>query len=67
MLLLRDALLRYTATRNGERKPAILWVLANQDLAELFDRVAHFENGRLAHDEPVETHSRDSDYKELAS
>jgi putative ABC transport system ATP-binding protein len=53
--------------RDGERKPAILWVLANQDLAELFDRVAHFENGRLAHDEPVETHSRDSDYKELAS
>ncbi|MBL3684678.1 hypothetical protein F2981_20290 (plasmid) [Sinorhizobium meliloti] len=29
--------------RDGERKPAILWVLANQDLAELFDRVAHFE------------------------
>lgn len=53
--------------RDGERKPAILWVLANQDLAELFDRVAHFENGRLARDEPVETHARDSDYKELAS
>ena len=52
--------------RARERKPAILWVLANQALAEHFDRVAHFENGRLVQQEP-KIPSKDSDYKELAS
>ncbi|PDT43381.1 MULTISPECIES: ABC transporter transmembrane domain-containing protein [Sinorhizobium] len=50
-----------------KRDPAIVWVLSNPALSELFDRVVHFENGRLVHDESVETPSKDSDYKELAS
>ena len=49
------------------RNPAIVWVLSNPALSELFDRVVHFENGRLVHEETVETPSKDSDYKELAS
>ncbi|MDK1386008.1 Lactococcin-G-processing and transport ATP-binding protein LagD [Ensifer psoraleae] len=53
--------------RQDERKPAIVWVLANPALSELFDREAYFENGRLVSDEAVETRVKDSDYKELAS
>ncbi len=49
------------------RNPAIVWVLSNPALSELFDRVVHFENGRLVHEETVETPSKDSDYKEMAS
>ncbi|OAP39379.1 ABC transporter ATP-binding protein [Sinorhizobium americanum] len=50
-----------------KRDPAIVWVLSNPALSELFDRVVHFENGRLVHEETVEAPSKDSDYKELAS
>ncbi|OAP39824.1 hypothetical protein AU381_09725 [Sinorhizobium glycinis] len=50
-----------------DRNPAIVWVLSNPALSELFDRVVHFENGRLVHEETVEAPSKDSDYKELAS
>ncbi|ASY72335.1 ABC transporter ATPase [Sinorhizobium fredii USDA 205] len=50
-----------------KRDPAIVWVLSNPALSELFDRVVHFENGRLVHEEAVETPSKGSDYKELAS
>ncbi|MCA1441681.1 ABC transporter ATP-binding protein [Ensifer sp. IC4062] len=53
--------------RQDDRKPAIVWVLANPALSELFDRQAHFENGHLVRDEAVETPAKDSDYKELAS
>jgi putative ABC transport system ATP-binding protein len=53
--------------REEDRKPAILWVLSNPALAEFFDRVAHFENGRLIQDKTVETPSKDGDYKEMAS
>ncbi|MDK1493777.1 ABC transporter transmembrane domain-containing protein [Sinorhizobium sp. 7-81] len=53
--------------RQDERKPAIVWVLANPALSELFDREANFENGRLVSDEAVETSVKDTDYKELAS
>ncbi|MDK1374195.1 MULTISPECIES: ABC transporter transmembrane domain-containing protein [unclassified Sinorhizobium] len=53
--------------RQDDRKPAIVWVLANPALSELFDRQAHFENGHLVSDEAVETAAKDSDYKELAS
>ncbi|MBP1886731.1 ABC transporter ATP-binding protein [Sinorhizobium mexicanum] len=53
--------------RQEDRKPAIVWVLANPALSELFDRQAHFENGHLMSDEAVETAAKDSDYKELAS
>ncbi|WFU51074.1 ABC transporter transmembrane domain-containing protein [Sinorhizobium terangae] len=53
--------------RQEDRKPAIVWVLANPALSELFDRRAHFENGHLISDEAVETSAKDSDYKELAS
>lgn len=53
--------------RNEGRKPAIVWVLSNPSLSELFDREAHFDNGHLVRDEAVETSSKDSDYKELAS
>ncbi|MCA1406444.1 ABC transporter ATP-binding protein [Ensifer sp. IC3342] len=53
--------------RQDDRKPAIVWVLANPALSELFDRQAHFENGHLVRDEAVETAAKDSDYKELAS
>lgn len=53
--------------RQESRKPAILWVLSNPALSELFDRVAHFENGRLMQDKTVETPPKDTDYKEMAS
>ncbi|ASY65629.1 hypothetical protein SJ05684_b46470 (plasmid) [Sinorhizobium sojae CCBAU 05684] len=53
--------------RDEDRNPAIVWVISNPALSELFDRVAHFENGRLMHEEAAETPSKDSDYKELAS
>ncbi|WP_331376163.1 ABC transporter transmembrane domain-containing protein [Sinorhizobium chiapasense] len=53
--------------RQDDRKPAIVWVLANPALSELFDRQAYFENGHLVSDEAVETTAKDSDYKELAS
>ncbi|WP_026620434.1 putative ABC transport system ATP-binding protein (plasmid) [Ensifer sp. WSM1721] len=53
--------------REGERRPAIVWVLSNPVLSELFDRVAHFENGRLVQEDALEERPKDSDYKELAS
>ncbi|MBP2234413.1 ABC-type multidrug transport system fused ATPase/permease subunit [Sinorhizobium kostiense] len=57
----------FSFLRAEERNPAILWVLSNPALSDLFDRVAHFENGRLVEDKSVETSRDDSDYKELAS
>lgn len=48
----------------GGRDPAVIWVLANPALADLFDRVARFENGRLLHDANVDERP---DYKEMAS
>ncbi|MCA1494412.1 ABC transporter ATP-binding protein [Ensifer sp. NBAIM29] len=53
--------------RDENRNPAIVWVISNPALSELFDRVAHFENGRLLRDESAQTPAKDSDYKELAS
>ncbi|HXV28980.1 MAG TPA: ABC transporter ATP-binding protein, partial [Sinorhizobium sp.] len=53
--------------REESRKPAVIWVLSNPATSDAFDRVAHFENGRLMDDRAVETPSKDSDYKELAS
>jgi ABC-type multidrug transport system fused ATPase/permease subunit len=53
--------------REGERRPAIVWVLSNPALSELFDSVAHFENGHLVHEDALESRPKDSDYKELAS
>ena len=50
------------------RDPAIVWVLANPSLLDLFDRVAQFENGRLIHDTGVDAAVDDGrDYKEMAS
>ncbi|WP_104665133.1 ABC transporter transmembrane domain-containing protein [Ensifer adhaerens] len=46
------------------RDPAIVWVLANPALTDLFDRVAQFENGRLVNDAHVDERP---DYKEMAS
>jgi putative ABC transport system ATP-binding protein len=42
------------ATR-GDRKPAIMWVLANPSLAKLFDRVVVFDSGELVGDGTHET------------
>jgi ABC-type multidrug transport system fused ATPase/permease subunit len=53
--------------REGERRPAIVWVLSNPALSELFDSVAHFENGHLVREDALESRPKDSDYKELAS
>ncbi|MBK5568049.1 ABC transporter transmembrane domain-containing protein [Ensifer sp. SSB1] len=50
------------------REPAIVWVLANPSLLDLFDRVAQFENGRLVHDTGADAAVDDGrDYKEMAS
>ena len=50
------------------RDPAIVWVLANPSLLDLFDRVVQFENGRLIHDTGVDAAVDDGrDYKEMAS
>jgi len=57
----------FTFLHAEKRDPAIVWVLSNPALSELFDRVVHFENGRLVHEDAMEAPSKDSDYKELAS
>ncbi|MEI2298175.1 ABC transporter transmembrane domain-containing protein [Ensifer sp. MJa1] len=58
----------FAMLEQGGRDPAIVWVVANPALTDLFDRVAKFENGRLINDSSVDaTVDEGPDYKEMAS
>ncbi|MNT85906.1 hypothetical protein D3C72_2261280 [compost metagenome] len=58
----------FALLRQDGRNPAIVWVVANPAVMELFDRVATFENGRLLRDDDTEVGANEGpDYKEMAS
>ncbi len=58
----------FALLRQDGRNPAIVWVVANPAVMELFDRVAVFENGRLLRDDDTEVGANEGpDYKEMAS
>lgn len=58
----------FALLRQDGRNPAIVWVVANPVVMELFDRVASFENGRLVRDNETEVGANEGpDYKEMAS